>query len=234
MNNYRIGATKRARVNTLRQCPVFRDLPLSETVDLASCSVSGSCPKGTLIFMEGDPADFIYIVQDGLVRVYKLSRSGKELSFAILAQGDVIATPALSEKRYRVSSEAMTDVIVLRIAKEEFLEYVTNRPKAAMGMITLLIKRFNRECDRNVDSLSEEVEIRLIHCLHILGSKFGTKLSITRKELASYAGTTTETTIRVLSKLRKEGLINHSGNPGEIVIADLAMLQRHGKSPLLQ
>ena len=125
-----------------------------------------------------------------------------------------------------MSSEAMTDVTVLRIAKEEFLEYVTSHAKAAMGMISLLTGRFDRECDRTMDTLSEKMEIRLIRCLFLLGSKFGTRLSFTRKELASYAGTTTETTIRVLNELRKKGLVGRSEKPGEIIIVDLAMLQQ--------
>ncbi len=222
-----IGATKGERIRTLRRCLVFRDLSLSETAELASHAIPGFCQRGGSIFREGDPADFAYIVHDGLVRVHKTSpRSGKKFTFAILAEGEIIATPAPTEERYRMSSEAMTDVAVLRIAKEEFLEYVTNHPKASMGMISLLEKRLDRECDRNMDALSEKVEIRLIRCLSLLGNKLGTRLALTRKELASYAGTTTETTIRVLSELRKKGLVGCSEKLGEIVIVDLTMLQQ--------
>jgi len=225
---------KREMVKTLKRSPVFQDLAPSQLAEFVSRVDSRFYPKGSLIFREGDPADSIHIVHDGLVRVHRNSRSGKKLIFAILAQGDIIATPGPSEKRLRVSSEAVTDVILFRVPKEEFLEYVAGRPKAAVGMIALLAKRFNRECDRSVDTLSEEVEIRLLHCLNILGSKFGTKLSLTRRELAAYAGTTTETTIRVLGKLKEKGLILHSANPGEIVIADLAVLRRYAKAPVLR
>ena len=148
-------------VKTLKRSPVFQDLAPSELAEFASRIDSRFYPKGSFIFREGDPADSIHIVHDGLVRVLRHSRSGKKLIFAILAQGEIIATPGPSEKRLRVSSEAVTDVILFRVPKEEFLEYVAGRPKAAIGMIALLAKRFNRECDRSVDTLSEEVEIRL-------------------------------------------------------------------------
>jgi CRP/FNR family transcriptional regulator len=228
------GVARREMVKTLKRCPVFQDLPPSELAEFASRVDSHFYSKGSFIFREGDPADSIHIVHDGLVRVLRHSRLGRKLIFAILAQGEIIATPGPSEKRLRVSSEAVTDVILLRVPKEEFLEYVAGRPKAAIGMIALLAKRFNRECDRSVDTLSEEVEIRLLHCLHILGSKFGARLSLTRKELAAYAGTTTETTIRVLGKLKEKGLILHSANSGEIVIADLAVLRRYARAPVLR
>jgi len=228
---HEVRVTKREMMRTLKRCPVFQNLLPHELAEFASRIDSRSYPKGSPIFREGDPADSVYMVHDGLVQVHRHSRSGKKLIFAILSQGEIIATPGPSEKRLRASSEAVTDVTLLSIPKEEFLEWVAHRPKAAMGMIALLAKRFNRECDRSVDTMSEEVEVRLVHCLHILGSKFGTRLSITRKELAAYAGTTTETTIRVLGKLKEKGLIRRSANSGEVVIADLAMLQRYSKAP---
>lgn len=227
MNARDLRVTVGEKIGTLQRCVVFRDLSLSETIELASHAIPGFHQRGKLIFGEGDPADFIYIVHDGLVRVQKTSpRSGKKFAFAILAEGEIIASPAPSEQRYSMSSEAITDVAVLRIAKEEFVDYVTTRPKAAAGLITLLTERLERECERNMDILSEKVEIRLIRCLFLLGSKFGNKLCLTRKELGSYAGTTTETTIRVLSQLRKKGLVGRSESLGEIVIADLAVLQQ--------
>jgi CRP/FNR family transcriptional regulator len=84
-----------------------------------------------------------------------------------------------------------------------------------MGIIAIMAQRLNREYERIVDIVGEEVELRLVHSLCILAKKFGTTLSLTRQELANFAGTTTETTIRVLSKLKK-GVISCSASRGRL------------------
>ena len=61
------------------------------------------------------------------------------------------------------------------------------------------------EYNRIVDIIGEEVELRVVHSLFMLANKFGPNLQLKREELANYAGTTTETAIRILSKLRKKG-----------------------------
>ena len=119
----------------------------------------------------------------------------------------------------------MTDVTLLRVGRKDWLTFVTQHPSVATRIITLMAQRLNREYERMVDIVGEEVELRLVHSLCILAGKFGTTLSLTRQELANFAGTTTETTIRVLSKLKKRGVISGSANRGEIIISDLTRLQ---------
>jgi len=62
--------------------------------------------------------------------------------------------------------------------------------------------------------------------LFTLASKLGQNLLLKREELANYAGTTTETAIRVLSKLKKKGIVSSAGR-GAIHITDLARLQNY-------
>ena len=76
-----------------------------------------------------------------------------------------------------------------------------------------------------VHIMGEEVEQRIIHSLYTLSSKFGPILNIKREELAEFSGITTETTIRVLSKLKKKGIISSSSTRGKIIISDMDELQ---------
>jgi CRP/FNR family transcriptional regulator len=121
----------------------------------------------------------------------------------------------------------MTDVILLRIGRKDWLAFVDKHPTIAIRITTLMAQRLNSEYERIVDIVGEEVELRLVHSLCILASKLGTTLSLTRQELANFAGTTTETTIRVLSRLKTKGVIAGSANRGEIVITNLAKLQNY-------
>jgi CRP-like cAMP-binding protein len=94
-----------------------------------------------------------------------------------------------------------------------------------MEIIHFLSSRLKMEYERMVANQREEVERRVCRSLLALASKFGTTLSMKREELADYAGTTTETTIRVLGRLKTAGIVSRSAHRGEIVIADMDKLR---------
>jgi CRP/FNR family transcriptional regulator, cyclic AMP receptor protein len=222
---YSISLNDSAKVGVLEECPIFRDLSQEDSMGLAHQATAVVFAKGSFIFKEGDPANFFYIVYDGLVQVYKTSGSGKNVTFTIATRGDTLTASALSIENYFVSTQCMNDVTVLRIAKKDFLSFLSTHNDVAMAIIAIMARRLNREYERIVDIVGEEVELRLVHSLCLLASKFGSTLSLTRQELANFAGTTTETTIRVLSRLKKRGVISGSASRGEIIISDLKELQ---------
>ena len=227
LRTYTINLRESLKVEGLRQCQIFSNLSGGEALELASHATAVAFTKGSFIFKEGDPPEFFYVVYEGLVQVFKCSRTGKSVTFTIATRGETLTASALFLESYFVSTQAMTDVTLLRIARKDWLAFVDEHPAIAVSITTLMARRLNREYERMVDIVGEEVELRLVHSLCILASKLGTTLSLTRQELANFAGTTTETTIRVLSKLKAKGLIAGSANRGEIVISDLAKLQNY-------
>jgi CRP-like cAMP-binding protein len=223
--SYNINLSEAAKVDAFRECHVFRSLEMVDMQELARQATASVFGKGSFIFTEGDQANFFYVVYDGLVQVYKTSGSGKNVTFTIATRGDTLTASALSIDNYFVSAQAMQDVTVLKIGRKEFLAFLSQHISVAMGIIELMAQRLNREYERIVDIVGEEVELRLVHSLCLLAGKFGSTLTLTRQELANFAGTTTETTIRVLSKLKKKGVISCSATRGEIIISDLTLLQ---------
>jgi CRP-like cAMP-binding protein len=222
---YNINLGDTVKYDALRDCPIFKDLPAEDVMALTRQATAVVFEKGAFVFKEGDTANFWYTVYDGLVQVFKTSGSGKNVTFTIATRGDTLTASALSMENYFVSTQAMNDVTVLKIGRKEFLHFLNTHNSVAMAIITLMSHRLNREYERIVDIVGEEVELRLVHSLCLLAGKFGPTLSLTRQELANFAGTTTETTIRVLSRLKKRGVISGSASRGEIIIADLKELQ---------
>ena len=90
----------------------------------------------------------------------------------------------------------------------------------ALNIIALVTEGLDIEYNRIVDIIGEEVELRVVHSLFMLANKFGPNLRLKREELANYAGTTTETAIRILSKLREKGIVSGSAGRGAIAITD--------------
>jgi CRP/FNR family transcriptional regulator len=223
--SYGIDLSEATKIGTFQECPIFKDLPQIDMEELASQAKAIVFRKGSLIFKEGDAAASFYLVHDGLVQIYKTSVSGKEVTFTVAAKGETLNAAALSVVNYFLSARAMRDATVLQIGRNDYHAFVDRHASLTLRILSLLSQRLSTEYDKIVDIVGAEVESRLVHCLCLLATKFGLTLSLTRQELANYVGTTTETTIRVLAKLRRNGLISCSSIRGEIVITDLEALR---------
>ena len=212
------------RNDVLRQCLIFKNLPPEKIREIGQHATPVRFKKGSLIFSDGEPSDSLYIIQEGLVKLCNTSASGKSATFHISTRGDTLNGSALFTETYFMSAQAMSDVSVLRIGRNEFLSFVAKTPNVAIEIIRVTARRLKSEYERMIDFQREEVEQRMLRCLLTLASKFGMTLSLTREELADFVGTTTETAIRVMSRLKKKGIVSCSTRKGEIVISDLAKL----------
>ncbi len=212
-------------VGVLRKCKIFKHISTAGLMEIAGFVTPVRFTRGSYIFRRGDPADILYIVQDGLVKLHIGSPSGKYLTLAIVSVGDTLNGSALSLESHFMTAQAMNDTALLRIGKVDFSAMMKKHPSIAVEIIRLTSRRLKVECERVMDMQKGDVERRLAYCLLSLAAKLGTTLLITREELASFAGTTTETTIRMVSKLKKKGIVAGSSRRGQIAISDLAKLQ---------
>jgi CRP-like cAMP-binding protein len=222
---YNTKLQERIKLEVFQQCRLFRHLSADDLRELAGQATPVRYRKGSSIFEEGDAAEFFYVIQEGLVKVFKSTSSGKHLTFNVAGRSGTLNATAVSVGNYFMSAQPLNDVTVLKVPRKAYLAFLSKHPSVAIELIALLSSRLNRECDRVVRLLGEDVEQRLSITLLTLARKFGTNLSLTREELASCAGTTTETAIRVLSKLKKRGIIGCNSRRGGIQIADLVKLQ---------
>jgi|GEM_PF-4386151 len=105
---------------------------------------------GSIIFRENDPGNAFYIIKSGKVRITKLNRLGKPEELAILKRGELFGEMAVIEDLPRTASaEAITEVELLVIKKEDFDYLLKMNPKVAQALIKILSKRL-READRQL------------------------------------------------------------------------------------
>jgi CRP-like cAMP-binding protein len=206
-----------------KACPTFTGLDEDQLNEIAAVAKPHHFKKGDFIFHQGDPPNFFHVVQQGIVKTFKVSPFGKHIIVKIASFGDTLNASALFGEKHFVSAQAIDEVVVLSIRKKEYLSLVNKYPLIAMNIVTILGKGLDNEYERILDLVGETVEHRLCNFLFMLFIKFGTTLSLTREELAELAGTTTETAIRVLSRLKAAGII--SSTRGRIVILNQAKLQ---------
>lgn len=109
------------------------------------------------------------------------------------------------------------------VGREEFLSFLNECPGVAVKIIGILGKVTNLAYQKIIDMVEERVDLRVSTALFMLSSKFGTTLSLTCSDIADLAGTTTASTIRVISKLKKAGILGTHRQ--KITILDQVKLQ---------
>lgn len=93
--------------------------------------------RGTTIFAQEDPADAIYIVLDGWVKLYRIATSGTEAVVGVFTRGHSFGEAvALRRARFPVFAEAVTDGILMRLDARELLKQLHDSPEVAIAMLT--------------------------------------------------------------------------------------------------
>ncbi len=221
---------ERSKAQLLGNAFIFSGLDDGELAELARLTVERKFAPGEFIFWEGDAPDLFYIVAEGQVKVLKHSSQGKEFIIAFFGPGEIFGEVAVFEnKPYPASAQAVTETKVLGMRQEIFLSFLAQRPQVALRIINILGGRLRDAQARLIDLAGERVEQRLARVLLMLSARLGSSLPFTRQEIADMAGTTVETVIRFMRRLKDGGIVQSTR--GRIVILDEARLRLLSEGP---
>ena len=218
------------RVEVLKQSPTFSSLNEDELAVIAGLAVERSLAPGEFVFWEEDASEWFYVVAEGRIKIVKHSSLGKEFILAFFGPGEMFGEVAVFEdKPYPASAQAVVETKVVGIQKKDFLSFLVQRPQVAVRIISVLGGRLREAHSRLKDLAGERVEQRLARTLLMLSSRLGSTLPFTRQEIADMAGTTTETAIRFMSRLKDGGVIRSVR--GKTTIIDEAKLRLLSEGP---
>ena len=180
--------------------------------------------KGTEIYGEQEPADYVYQVKSGVVRSYKLLSDGRRLIGAFHLVGDIFGLT--SHESHRFTAEAVVDTS-LWLIKRRSLEVIAKTDGALTRNLLSETARNLQHADDHMlllgrkDSL-EKVAAFLLEMDNRLAGMAGITLPMTRRDIADYLGLTVETVSRALSRLRRAGVVAFGGGAlhREITILD--------------
>jgi CRP/FNR family transcriptional regulator, cyclic AMP receptor protein len=174
--------------------------------------------KGQVIFSQGDPADAVFYLQKGKVKITVVSEDGKEAVVAMLGQDEFFGEGCLTAQPRRLGTAVpVIDSEIMRLEKSALL-HVLRQEADFMGMFTahLLVHNMRVEEDL-VDQLFNSAEKRLARTLLLLAN-FGKESApepilakISQETLAEMIGTTRSRVSQFMNKFRRLGLISYSG-----------------------
>jgi len=191
---------------------IFQGLPGQQIEQVKDVAVSRNYARGELVFMEQDKGNGFYLVAEGMVKVFKVSPSGKEQILHVFGPGEPFGeVPVFSGKRFPANAETIRKSRLLFFPRTAFLDLITAHPSLALNMLAVLSMRL-RQFTNQVENLSlKEVPARLAAYLIYLSTEQerddSVTLDISKGQLASLLGTIPETLSRILSRMNKQGLI---------------------------
>jgi CRP/FNR family cyclic AMP-dependent transcriptional regulator len=175
-------------------------------------------PKKQTIFAQGDPADAVFYLQTGKVRLTVVSKDGKEATIGILSNGSFFGEGSLAGQPLRMgSATAMTDCAVLRIEKKAMVDTLHREHALSDLFVAYLLTRNIRYEEDLVDQLFNSSEKRLARVLLML-AHFGKEgvpetvvPKISQETLAEMVGTTRSRVSFFMNRFRKLGFIHYNG-----------------------
>jgi len=216
----------------LRNAPIFKGLSDRQLLQIIMSGSEQPFLKGDGLFLQGEVSDGLFIVLRGRVKLVRSASNGAAAIIEISGAGDELTAFSCIENRpYSSSAKALTDGSVFRIPGEHFRAMSQEIPALGANILRILGARYHDLLDNFTSLAAYKVEGRLCIVMSQLARRYGIlgdtrgvilDLALTRQDLADIAGTTLETTIRTLNRLRQGGLLTWEGK--RFFIPDLSAL----------
>ena len=170
--------------------------------------------KGKTVFNEGDAVEGIYFMYQGWVKIHTEWTHPKELILRFAGTGDIVGHRGLANERtYPVSATALEDCTVCFV-REDFLETsLKANPELTYSLMQFYSAELQKAERRMRDLVHMEAKGRLADALLEMNNKFGKNkegyisMSLSRQDIASYAGITYETLFKLFNEFKNEKLI---------------------------
>jgi CRP/FNR family transcriptional regulator, cyclic AMP receptor protein len=175
--------------------------------------------KDQKIFAQGHPADAIFYVQRGRIKIAVVSQQGKEVVVAILGRAEFCGEACLSgQSRRTATAVTMSDCQVMRLEKAAVTRVLAKKPAFSAMFIAHLLARTLRVEEDLIDQLFNSSKKRLARALLLLAN-FGKEgkpervvAKVSQEMLAGMIGTTRSRVSKFMNKFRKLGFIDYNGH----------------------
>jgi CRP-like cAMP-binding protein len=179
--------------------------------------------KDQIVFSQGDPADAVFYIQKGKVKVTVVSDQGKEAVVAILGAGEFCGEGCLAGQARRIATvRAMTECTIMRLQKTSIVRVLHDEPAFSEMFMSHLLARTIRVEEDLVDQLFNSSEKRLARLLLLLAN-FGKEgrpepliARISQETLAEMIGTTRSRVSFFMNKFRRMGFLDYNGEGLEV------------------
>jgi len=230
-----------SKSEAISRIPFFQGLSSENMAQIEPYFAEYKFRRGQYLFWEDDPASKIYVIRSGRVRLLKMAASGKEMVLEVMVPGQVCGGTTLFGDIHRSGAQAVEPTVVYGMSRESYDELLSKYPEIGRGIIKYLGSKLMDAHDVIISLVSSKVESRIAAVIVRLCENHGSptddgiliNIRLTRQDIADIVGSTVETTIRIISKFQKEGLLTTV--KGRLLIKNLdafsGMMKAGGQHP---
>lgn len=209
----------------LSRVPLFQGLADDALTSIDSAGTARQIDKGEFFFLQGDPAERLYLLIEGRLKLTQVNADGQQILLRAIGPYQLFGAVALAQaETYPVSAEGMEACRAWSWEKASLMPFVARYPQFAMNAIQVMAVHTQEFQERFRQLATEQVERRLAHTVLRLASQAGKKietgvlidLPLTRQDLAEMTGTTLYTVSRLLTQWEGQNLV--IADRGRIVI----------------
>jgi CRP/FNR family transcriptional regulator, cyclic AMP receptor protein len=219
--------------DVLSEFSLFRDLNNIELEKIVDIAISREWKKNSHVFMQGDPLENVYFINEGKVKIYKSDASGREQIVAILKKGEMFPHVGFFRKGgYPGFSEVIEQASIVVVPISQFEKVLVENPHLSIKVFKVLGEKIVDLQERLEAQILNNTYEQIIKLLIRLGDLHGEKqqdgtiilkTNFTNKDLANMIGTTRETVSRTLTKMKKDELISSDQQGNMILDPDILL-----------
>lgn len=205
------------RLSVLSRAPYFVGLDESELDRIDALMRTSTVAGGDAVYRAGDPANALYVVAEGRVKVSQTSAEGTETVTDILVPGELFgAMGVLGEPEHLQSAEALVNSCLLRIGPSDFRDVLAGDARIGLRVLDDVAARLARaqaDVGETTGSVAQRVAGVLLRLADKLGKDHGADgilldVPLSRADLAGLARSTPESVSRVMSRWKREGVVD--------------------------
>lgn len=207
------------KIRCMKEMPIFSTLEFEEREKIGALAGKKVYRKNEFIYREGDPADAIYLIKYGRVRLFKVSADGREITLDILKEDDLLGENTFFDGTVQsMNAHALEDTFICSCKREHFAILLQNN-QVALKIIQLLGKKLNDYTDQVASIAFRDVRGRVAATLLRLADAYGVPapegieigIDLTHQDIGSLVNASRVMVTRVMGNLRQEGAITYRG-----------------------
>ena len=212
---------------------IFENLDDTVLEKISSLVSVREYPKGSMIILEEEFGDIVFIIKKGTVKITRVNDEGKEVILAMLGEMEVFGEMAIIDGESRSANAlAQENCELLAISSEDFINLLKNHFSVSLGLMGELAKRL-RKSDQHIEALSlSDAEHRIGVSILNLAEEIGVirkgKVTIEnlpfQQDIANMSGTSRETVSRILKLFEDRQLILKEGH--RVLIPDYLFFKK--------
>lgn len=216
--------------NPCDDCPTnevgfFCDVNKEITNTINHIKITQHYKAGDRIYAEGDGSEGLYSIRSGVVKLEKNTENGISNILNILGPGCLLGYRSFfSDEKHSTNAIALENVHIYFLPKQAVRKLFKCHHELVHKVIAELSKDSNLAETKWISQINKSAPTRVAEALFFLTENFS-QIHWTRKIIADWAGTSTETVIRTLALLQKEGILAKSHASIEVLKPDLLLLR---------